>query len=206
MYGVNWDKFNNSWRATIIVNRYRYDLGRHKDINDAIKIRKDAEHARDNGCLNKWLKGRGIPFVYIKSPRGVGSTVEGKPYNMLNKVFGTWRVKEKINNISPGDRNLRFDCECIICGRKRVLWGAKLRSGNYTNCKHRTPRTCYSACVSYVKTTNRWLVSKIHNGKTYYIGSSKDEKTAHALKEEVNNQADFMEWYSKKKGADKDAR
>jgi len=201
--GVNWDKNSKSWRAVIAVNRYRYDLGRHKNIDGAIAIRKDAEQARDNGCLKRWAKEHNISSFCVQS-RGAVSAEESRSYNMLNKVFGTWRVTGKAENISSKDRNLRFNCECVTCGRKRVLWGAKLRSGNYANCKHRAPRTCYDACVSYIKTANRWRVSKVYNKKTYYLGTFKDAEAARALKDEVNKQSDFLEWYNKKKGADKD--
>lgn len=41
--GVSWDKTKNSWAAAITVDRKAIHLGRFKDINDAIAVRKQAE-------------------------------------------------------------------------------------------------------------------------------------------------------------------
>lgn len=51
--GVSWSKSNSKWNATICVNKHKINLGYFKDINDAIKARKDAEKK----YLNKhWIK------------------------------------------------------------------------------------------------------------------------------------------------------
>ena len=41
--GVYWDKASNRWMAQIRVNRRMYTLGRFLDINEAVKVRKQAE-------------------------------------------------------------------------------------------------------------------------------------------------------------------
>ena len=41
--GVNWDKQKNKWQAYITVNKKRIHLGFFNDIENAIKVRKDAE-------------------------------------------------------------------------------------------------------------------------------------------------------------------
>lgn len=41
--GVHWDKTKNRWTAQIMINYKSIFLGRYKDINDAIKARKQAE-------------------------------------------------------------------------------------------------------------------------------------------------------------------
>ena len=41
--GVYWDKSSNKWIAQIRVNRRMHTLGRFLDINDAVKVRKQAE-------------------------------------------------------------------------------------------------------------------------------------------------------------------
>jgi hypothetical protein len=41
--GVIWDKFTDSWKASIMVNRKNINLGRFKNIQDAITARKNGE-------------------------------------------------------------------------------------------------------------------------------------------------------------------
>lgn len=41
--GVVWKEKNQKWEARINVNKKRYNLGLYDDINDAIKVRKQAE-------------------------------------------------------------------------------------------------------------------------------------------------------------------
>ena len=41
--GVTWKKKNKKWEARISVNNKRYSLGLYDDINEAIKVRKQAE-------------------------------------------------------------------------------------------------------------------------------------------------------------------
>ena len=41
--GVSYDKFNNKWRATIVVEKKQINLGRFNCIRDAISARRDAE-------------------------------------------------------------------------------------------------------------------------------------------------------------------
>ena len=40
--GVHWDKHHNSWKATLSVNGQQIPLGRHKRLEDAAKVRRDA--------------------------------------------------------------------------------------------------------------------------------------------------------------------
>ena len=55
--GVSWNKRSEKWEAYIRVNKKRKFLGYYKDINDAIKARKDAEqkyykeYSYDNSIL-----------------------------------------------------------------------------------------------------------------------------------------------------------
>lgn len=41
--GVNWDKRNQKWYAYIRVNGVMHNLGRYKNVNDAVVARKKAE-------------------------------------------------------------------------------------------------------------------------------------------------------------------
>lgn len=40
--GVHWDKHHNAWKATISVNGKQVQLGRHKRLEDAARVRRDA--------------------------------------------------------------------------------------------------------------------------------------------------------------------
>lgn len=42
-HGVNWDKGRNKWRVTINVEGKVKTLGRYDDLDEAIKVRKEAE-------------------------------------------------------------------------------------------------------------------------------------------------------------------
>lgn len=54
--GVCWDKNNLNWRAYIYFQNKRYNLGSYKDINLAIKARKDAEEKYFKPILEKYEK------------------------------------------------------------------------------------------------------------------------------------------------------
>ncbi len=41
--GVSWNKMRKKWQVSIMVNKKNIYLGLYNDINDAIKIRKEAE-------------------------------------------------------------------------------------------------------------------------------------------------------------------
>lgn len=41
--GVHWDRFKLTWIAYITLNNQRFHLGRFKDLNEAITVRKRAE-------------------------------------------------------------------------------------------------------------------------------------------------------------------
>jgi len=41
--GVTFDKENNKWRATIVFQKKKYELGRHVELEDAAAARKTAE-------------------------------------------------------------------------------------------------------------------------------------------------------------------
>lgn len=53
--GVLWDKSRNTWRATITFKGKVYYLGRYKNKEDAIKVRKEAEE-KIFGEFLEWYK------------------------------------------------------------------------------------------------------------------------------------------------------
>lgn len=54
--GVSWDKNGKKWRASIKVKRIKYHLGSFKEIEDAIKARKDAEEHYWKPILERYEK------------------------------------------------------------------------------------------------------------------------------------------------------
>lgn len=53
--GVNWDKSRGKWQSSIRFKGHKYNLGRFDNIEDAIKIRKDAEE-KYFGTFLKWYE------------------------------------------------------------------------------------------------------------------------------------------------------
>jgi hypothetical protein len=54
--GVVWLKDAQLYRAEIYLKQKKYNLGRFKDIEDAIALRKEAEAHRAAGTLDEWFK------------------------------------------------------------------------------------------------------------------------------------------------------
>lgn len=49
--GVNWDKSRNMWQASLRFKGHKYNLGRYKNIQDAIDARRKAE----NEIFGEWI-------------------------------------------------------------------------------------------------------------------------------------------------------
>lgn len=55
--GVNWHKSVQKWSARITFQGYTYSLGYYDDIQDAVRVRKDAEEKFYDGFLD-WYKAQ----------------------------------------------------------------------------------------------------------------------------------------------------
>jgi hypothetical protein len=55
--GVVWDKENNKWRAQIGLQGKHIHLGRYSDLEEAIRVRKEAEEKYFKPILDKYKKG-----------------------------------------------------------------------------------------------------------------------------------------------------
>ncbi len=51
MHGINWSERNKAYIVTIGINGVRYRIGQTKNINEAIKMRTEAEIAKYNSPL-----------------------------------------------------------------------------------------------------------------------------------------------------------
>lgn len=51
--------------------------------------------------------------------------------NMINQIYGTWRV---IKSVPAKNRNKRYLCRCEKCGSEREFYGTFLRHGKYGIC------------------------------------------------------------------------
>lgn len=54
--GVNWDKARDKWQAGIRFRGHRYNLGRYADLEEACKVRRDAEKELHGNFLEWYAK------------------------------------------------------------------------------------------------------------------------------------------------------
>lgn len=55
--GVYYDKSRELWKSEIGYDNKKYNLGRYKNINDAVAERKNAEEAIKDGTFDSYLYG-----------------------------------------------------------------------------------------------------------------------------------------------------
>lgn len=169
--GINWLESSKKWNAQIMFQRKAYYLGAYDNIEDAIKIRKEAE----NEVFNKFIEWYNNPdnkksdftielnLDEMRTKLNIlpNKKILTKHQNMselIGKKFGKLTViKESEKRASNGC--VMWECLCE-CGDTIYVRTDNLKTGKKKSCKH-----CQKGELTMSKSEFKKIVNK---AKNYY--------------------------------------
>ncbi|MEZ3424947.1 MAG: hypothetical protein K1W39_14745 [Lachnospiraceae bacterium] len=190
-------KRGNKWAANIVVKGRFCWLGSYKNIEDAVKIRKEAEKHVETGDFTEWFKN--YPFDGRKRPNNT-SGVTG-----IQKIGNNWVAQIRIegNNYWLGSYKNIEDATKI---RKEAE--EHLKTGDFTewfsSTRKRVNNT--SGITGVQKIRNSWWAQIGVKGKNYWLGSYKNKDDAVKIRKEAEKHVetgDFIEWFENFSGGRK---
>ena len=187
--GVYYDKNAKKWYPSISYNKKRYILGYFGNKEDAIEIRKIAEHKIEDGIFLEWFnaelnkkrqkKRNGI--VYLPTQKKWNSTIW---FNKKNYHLGNFKEKEDAENIRSKAREM-------IDNGTFLEW--------YSDYHKKLQKANKAGHKGVYQNTNGWRAGIGYNKNQYYLGHFKEKEDAIEIREIAEQKildGNFEDWYT----------
>ncbi len=178
------------WVAQIGAEGNNYQLGSYKNIEDAVKIRKEAEEHLKAGDFTEWFE-QNYPFG-IREQLNNTSGVTG-----VQKIRNNW-----VAQIRTEGNNYWLGCYKNIEDATKIRKEAEehLKTGDFnewfSSTRKRVNNT--SGITGVQKIRNNWWAQIGVEGKNYWLGSYKNKDNAVKIRKEAEEhikKGDFTEWF-----------
>ncbi len=189
-------KRGNKWAANIVVKSKFYWLGSYKNIDDAVKIRKDAEKHVKTGDFVEWFEQNHSSGVRKQLNNTSGVTGVSKKAKHWVAQIGTGGKNYRLGSYKNKDDavKIRKDAEKHVKTGDFVEWFEQNHSSGVRKQLNNT-----SGVIGVQKIRNNWVANIVVNGKFYWLASYKNKEDAVKIRKEAEKHVktgDFTEWFS----------